>query len=253
MSQIKKAVGRPPAAGRYTPGDGWEFSAKFKKWTDGTLPADAALEWRVPFVEVVQGIQTIGGIAKLAGVARETVYRRKVVAGSFDALMFVINRWRGTGRPLVKHADPLHGLNLDNWLPNVVNFCEQIAEHDPVVVKTTFIEGKTNRKWNRKVKFPPPVNPTMISDQQMEELNRMKRLGQTAVYRPAGHATVKMICNRFRIPRREYYRRKAALTIANRKLLDAALVGRPPPKSAPPHNGTSGPEDSEDSNDSNLD
>jgi hypothetical protein len=257
MSQTKKG-GRPAAAGSEWPADvnPIECAAKdFIRLFD-VSPASKDLVWRVPFLKIVEEIQTVGGIAKLAGVTRKTVYRKKILLGGMMALDIVINTWRGTGRPMVTHTDPMHPLNFGqrlktpaSWFPrsvlDVVSQCKGYLENGSRVVKTTLMKPPTDtepaspliakmdaksqgrrRNWKRKSKISVSENPSWMTEDEAKENQRLERLGQTYFYRPKDRVTVKMICSRFSIPRREFYRWKAGLMVAERRLLNSAMTDK---------------------------
>ena len=83
-----------------------------------------------------------------------------------------------------------------------------------------------HRNWKRKSKISADENPVLMTELDAMENQRLERLGQTFLYRPEGRVTVKRLCAYFDIPRREFYRWKDGLLVAERKLLGAAMVGR---------------------------
>ncbi len=249
MSQTIRRVGRPPAARREWPigANAQECCAKDFKSLFGVDPADSDLVWRLPFRKIVEGIQTVGGIAELARVDRKTVYRRKIFLGGLMALHFIIDRWRGTARPLVNHIDPMHPLNFGRRLQDhywtsctvldVVAACQSYFQKGVRTVKTSLmkpgnpvhekeaaISKRRRDNWKRKHKISPDVNPEFISDHELRDFQNRKRLGQTYFYHPPGRVTVKMICSKFNVPRREFYRWKAGLLVAERKLLESSMT-----------------------------
>ena len=257
MPQTKR-TGRPPAAKRelIVPLDDPAVScAEYFKNVFGLDKDSAELSWRVPFQEIIEGIQTVGGIARLSSIDRKTVYRKKIPVGNISAFAFVIDTWRGTARPLVRHSNPMHPLNLGQRLKNpdgfshgvldVVGACQVWFEKGGRVVKTTLMRPPTDtepaspliakmdaesqkrrRNWKRKSKISAAENPSWLSEDEARENQRLARLGQTYFYRPKDRVTVKMICSRFRIPRREFYRWKLGLLSWERGLLNAALSGK---------------------------
>jgi hypothetical protein len=207
---------------------------------------------------MAERIQTVGGIAEIAKCSRKTIYRRKIRVGGFEALKFLIEKWRGTARPLVRHKDPMHPLNFGRrlkdpyWFPctvlDVAAACQSYFENGVRTVKTlhmkpgTPLHEKANAMsqqkrlpghWKRKHKISPPVDPEYISDDNLSDLLNRKRLGQIPFYRPKGRVTVKMICSKFSVPRREFYRWKAGLLVSERKLLESAMAGKLSKQHAP--------------------
>ena len=213
MSHIKKAVGRPAAAGRA----GDEFDEldrglrRFERSTDiskgfaneyGVEASSAELVWRVPLDEVAERIQTVGGIAEIAKCSRKTIYRLKIRVGGFQALGFLIEEWRGTARPLVRHKNPMHPLNFGRrlippyWFPctvlDVVAACKSYFEKGARTVKTSLMKpgnllhekaNATSKRrrdhWKRKHKISPDVDPGFMSDDELRDFQNRKRLGQT--------------------------------------------------------------------------
>ena len=261
MSHIKK-TGRPPKAGREWPTDHDPLATLTIHFTAqwGIAPSSRLLKWHVPFHEIVEGIQSVEGIAKLAGanvsgITRKTVYRRKIPLGGYQAFDFVLYSRSGTTRPLVTHSDPLHRLNLGHrlktnrsWLPrgvlDVVDACQLYftkrcvsgtvmmqppvpgEPKDPVMEKEIAANKRKRENWKRKQKISIGLNPIWMSGDYLKEMQRKRRLGQTYLYEPPGRVTVKMLCSFFNVPRREFYRWKDGLLVSERKLLDAAMAGK---------------------------
>src|SRR5665647_133296 len=185
MSQNKKAVGRPSAAiQRALSGGVWNccqvpeyrnnragavkfYSETFLSYY-GVKPTSSRLNWRLPYQMILDGIQTVGGIAKLAGVNRKTIYRRKIIPGGSNALLFVIGKWQADGRPIVRHKKTEHPLNLNPRLPRILFFCSQIATHG-WETDATWHDDRCEiprKKWKRKEKHHLPVNPSLMTDEQ---------------------------------------------------------------------------------------
>lgn len=259
MSQNKKAVGRPSAAIQRAWSGGVGCFSQVPDYRNnragavkfyssifldhcGLKTTSSRLMWRVPYQTILDGIQTVGGIAKLAGVTRKTIYRRKIISGSTGALLFVIGKWQADGRAIVKHKTTDHPINLNPQLPHILSFCSQIAKHG-WETDSTWHDDRCEiprKKWKRKEKHHLSVKPSLMTDEQREWVTRRKKLGQTFFYEPQGKVTVAQICTRFKIPRREFYRWKKGLLFSQRKLLDAAIAGKTLPRISPRDAGFGG-------------
>jgi hypothetical protein len=254
MSHIRIA-GRPAKAGREWPAgaDSLSNCAFLFAAQEGIEPTSPLLTWRVPFQEIVEKIQTVDGIAKLAGVTRKTVYRRKIEVGGWAACVFVFDRRRGRPSSFVTHSDPLHPLNFGlrlnsprSWLNrgvmDVVVLCQNYFHHGRKTVQTTFLRRPTeenpatpleqefhakyairNANWKRQLKFHPSVNPGETDDAKLKELKEQIRLGKATLYHPPGRVTAKMICGHFDISRCQFYRWKDSLLKDELALLKDAM------------------------------
>ena len=213
------------------------------------------LTWRVPFNRIVEAVQTVGGIAKLAGVSRETVRRKKIPVGGLAAISFAINATLEKGKPLVTHRDPRHELNLKRGLmsgnggtlgsPAPVSVAEVVAAchlwFGPHTTHQTYqipseklgqAETPLQAEWNkrqrvkqasrpRKLKVSPGVNVKWGTD---EVLKGHDAFGYR--YKPKTRVTVAVLCSRFQIQRRQFYRWKETLTDAERQWLADAMSGK---------------------------
>jgi len=253
MSHIEKS-GRPAKAGREWPADNTAGGCAWSFWlNEGIESSHPSLVWRVPFQEIVEKIQTVDGIAKLAGVTRKTVYRRKIQVGGWAAFSFVLDRLRGRPSALVTHTDPNHRVNAGlrlktprSWLNrgvlDVVAACDNyfkngtrtsgtllmppVTEGEPVSkiqkeLNTRFAIKRAN--WKRRLKHHPDVNPNYATNAELEELKKAMRLGKTRLYKPLGKVTAKMLCGFFDISRSEFYRWRDSLSPHELSLLKAAM------------------------------
>jgi hypothetical protein len=250
-----KREGKPPAAGREIP-DGCPplgYCSTTFQAIYGLAVDDRALSWSVPFTRVVSGVQTVGGIAKLAGVSRETVRRGCVPVGGIAAIGFAISARSAAGRPLVVHREPWHRLNLRTGLKSrgvagvsvaeVVEACRQWFAGQETCKTWQVPSEKTGQaptpvqtRWNkrerlkqesrpRKLKVSLGVNHERATD---DVLNGHAQFGYR--YRPKSRVTVAVLCSRFSILRRQFYRWKDTLARAERAWLDAAMSGELFPK-----------------------
>jgi hypothetical protein len=135
----------------------------------GVEPTHHELLWHVPFQRVFEGLQSVDGLAKLAGVSRKTIYRRKLQPGGKMALGWLIERRRGTPRPLVTHKDRAHPLNMGNRLLvkgvarfprtvlDVVDFCRNYFENGIQPVGSLLMRpvepGKPSNPLHQKLIF----------------------------------------------------------------------------------------------------
>jgi hypothetical protein len=223
MSQNKKRVGRPPKSPSWIDKD-------FQVWSKWYRinPTSSDLVWRIPLNEIVAGIQTINGIARLAAVSRKTVYRKKIMPGGSHALNYIVSVWKDTARPLVRHKDAAHEFNLGEKLVKALKFCSYRKQGRSNVVQTMIPDPSDpidhwKRNWKRKEKHSPNINPIFETEKQRKETMEAKRLGKTFVSQPQGRITAKMVCSVLNIPRREFYRWEKNLTLYNRKLLRAEM------------------------------
>ena len=153
-------------------------------------------------------------------------------------MQFVIEKFRGTIKPLVTHDNPSHPLNSNSRLLEIEAACKNYVEYGSRVIQTMhpqLHEDGTpkhpsdigNRKWKRKLKVNADGEHVRASDKDQAENEKMVKSGQTYLYRPEGRATVKMICSKFRINRRQFYRWKDTLAGSDVKRLKIALAGKP--------------------------
>lgn len=208
-----------------------EFGEIFQ-WFYKLPPDDPRLAWRIPFAKVVRGLQSIGGIAELARVNRKTVYRRKLKPGSLEAFVFVLDRWQGTPRPLVRHKSTEHALNLNPTLVKLLDWIAYAKANDGEVVRTWHDEQAKQKKWRRKRREHLWVNPQKMTREKRAEFAARKKAGTVFVYKPQGRITVAMLCTRLQWYRRKFYRWRDSLTFHERKLLEAALEYRKGRRSA---------------------
>ena len=199
-----------------------EFAEVFQ-WHYKLSPDSPSLKWRIPFREVVAGMQSIVGIAELARVDRKTVYRRKLKPGSLDAFLFILGQWQGTTRPLVKHKSPRHRMNLNGLLVKLLDFIAYQKKH-PVRVKRTWYDDKAElKKWHRKQRISEWEKPAHLKDEKRAEFSARKKAGTIFVYSPEGRVTVAMLCTALKWYRRKFYRWRESLTLFERGLLETAL------------------------------
>jgi hypothetical protein len=241
MSQTRKN-GRPPKASP-------DQFGTLDDWPGDEVallgePGDASYKWHVPRAEILDGIKTIGGIARLACVDRRTVRRWGVTPYSREALRIVIERRREMGRPLFERAGEAV---MPERLRAIVKFCEDYKLkllQGQQSSKTVVWADAPVRRWNRKgsaQQFSPGWR--LITE---EEKTRVSKWG--FYYKPAsGRVTVKMLCsamfypykalcgwhnNGGRITRQAFYKWRAGLTRGQRSLLDLAMAGDS--RTAPP-------------------
>lgn len=243
--------GKPPQAGIEHPGgpDALRYCAALFQEVYGLAPDDAALTWRVPFKKIVAGVQTVGGIAKLADVTRQTVHRRGIAVGGIMAVSFVIEERHGG---MVRHSSREHPLNplhpddnlksvgrLPVGLPEVIAKCRAyFGEH--VTRKIWKLpEGKPGQeltplqaRWKqrqlvrqlsrpRRDKGPPDANSEPAPD---EVLKGFDAFGYR--YRPQNRVTVTVLCSVFQIPRRQFNRWKDTLAGGELRQLTDAMSGK---------------------------
>ena len=152
----------------------------------GVEPTSHDLTWRKSFRTIVTGIQSIGGIAKLAEVSRKTVNRRKIALGGMMAVEFVIGKWRGSTRPLVTHADPIHSLNFGQRLENstgfpwtvlnVVALCQSYYERSSMAKKGIQLQpgqSLSHKKLGGKIIIR---RSTRIESESYEKLSEKEKL-----------------------------------------------------------------------------
>lgn len=234
--QNKRKRGRPVSGpdltGSYGEGD---FVAYFQR-VFGISPDDPALTWRVPFRRCVRLCQTIGGIAQLAGVHRNTVRARLVWVGHPGALVWAINRWQRRGaRLLVRHKDPLHPINGSRLFAEILQAIQALREVKAKPAARTLIDEQLpRRKWRRQQKIRHFPGVELISPELRADVARRKRVGTAFVYRTLHRVTVRQVCAVVGMPYRQFYRWRESLPLAQRKLLDAALRPEKPVPSEPP-------------------
>jgi hypothetical protein len=130
-------------------------------------------------------------------------------------------------------------------VPEVIGVCRDRFENGSRTSTTTLMKPPTDtepaspliammdaksqrrrRNWKRKLKISESPNPEWMTEDYAKDLQRKERLGQTYFYRPKHRVTAKMLCSKFGVPRREFYRWKDGLMPTERALLNAAMSGK---------------------------
>jgi hypothetical protein len=212
------------------------------------VPVDSpTLTWRVPFRELYAGVQTVAEMAQLSGVTVRTIHRAEIPVGGFRALDYVLCRWRGTARPMVRHAEPLHRLNLrralcaGGWPINLADVVEQCRRWHAGELKPKGggiqVPGRllgvepspAAEAWNRKAALKQASRPRKLkvgdgADRWATEADLARGEKFRASYRPK-RATMAMLCALLQVKWRSFTYWRDNLLAAEKRVLALAMSG----------------------------
>lgn len=245
-------MSRPPKA-QIPPG--CEITAA---WADSLLGRadDRRLLWNASREEILRDVGSVGGLARLAKVERVTVYRQGLAPGSLQALVWVLDRRRAMGRPLVETkeiagqtlrwvpdhragpkrlnvAEDLKRISLRAKHPRFVDVMDRIEEakyarmklvavHDSRLKKPT--ERRLNQPMRRKqaVRYADEVRA--ITGEERRYFEQMEKRGLVVRTQKAG-MPIKALCGLLGLSRMGFWKWRKSLPFALREQLAAALRG----------------------------
>lgn len=138
---------------------------------------DASLVWSVSRADIVRAVQTVGGIAALAGVHRKTVCRLGIAPNSMHAAEFVRNCRLADGKPLVwSRSEPilppdfirirdairtLQRLKFATQIEQRDDAVRPVVDHELPTDKATKWKGKRGVKYHEIKKSTPDITPEL--------------------------------------------------------------------------------------------
>jgi hypothetical protein len=194
---------------------------------------DTRLKWNVPREEILRGVETVGGIAKLAKVDRTTVYRARIAPGSMHALQWVRDRRMAMRRPLVGLKNGQLGQNASGQYLRARDprFYEVMAwleafDYEPrklvAVIDPLLPKVRTSRK--RPMPHLQADETRQMTEEDREMFKQAERRGLLVKYHKSGRS-IKGLCLRLNLSRMGFWKWRRSLPRAEQDQLSLALRG----------------------------